>query len=74
MPNFRHLIESNSCETLKSLTLNLIQGMVQGDKIVIATQSPKGEGEGGGEFGSFWNWDLEFVWDLEFGNWNLICG
>ncbi len=43
MPNlFRHLIESNSYETLKSLTLNWIQGMVQDDKIVIATQ-PLGE-------------------------------
>jgi len=36
MPNlFRHLIESNSYETLNQ---------VQGDKIVITTQSPKGEG------------------------------
>jgi len=36
---FRHLTESNNNETLKSQTLNLFQGMVQGDKIVITTQS-----------------------------------
>jgi hypothetical protein len=33
---FRHLIESNSYETLKQ---------VQGDKIIIMTQSPGGEGD-----------------------------
>jgi len=40
MPNlFRHLIESNSYETLKQ---------VQGDKLVITTQSRWGEGKGEG--------------------------
>ena len=37
---FQHLIKSNGYETLKR---------VQGDKITIATQSPMGEGEEGGE-------------------------
>jgi hypothetical protein len=41
MPNlFRHLIESNSYETLNQ---------VQGDKILIATQPLGGEGQGEGK-------------------------
>ena len=45
MPNlFRHLMESNSYETLNQ---------VQGDKIIITTQSLAGEGGGEGEHNIF---------------------
>jgi hypothetical protein len=41
----RQVIESNGYETLKSETLNLIQGRVQkGDKITITTGFLEGEG------------------------------
>jgi hypothetical protein len=45
MPNlFRHLIIPRTYETLKQ---------VQGDKIVITTQSLVGEGQGEGEYFTF---------------------
>ena len=36
----QHLTKSMSYETLKSQTLNLIQGMVQGDKSGLFTNPP----------------------------------
>ena len=51
MPNlFRHLMESNSYETLNQ---------VQGDKIIITTQSHGGEGKGEGQSFEIGIWDLE---------------